>query len=76
MEGKLFLHSQLLSPVRALLLGGDLGHLHGGRRHELGPHELDEVPVGELGHGVGEGQRARRAVALVAVPGQRHLLEH
>ena len=45
-------------------------HCSGG--HELGPHELHQIPVGQLGHGVGEGERPDGG-HLPAVAGEGHL---
>ena len=47
-------------------------NVHRSRGHELGPHELHQVPVWQLGHGVGEGERPDGG-HLPAVAGERHL---
>ena len=47
-------------------------NVHCSRCHKLGPHELHKVPVGQLRHGVGEGERPHGG-HLPAVAGERHL---
>ena len=47
-------------------------NVHRSRGHELGPHELHQIPVGQLGHGVGEGERPDGG-HLPAVARERHL---
>ena len=47
-------------------------NVHRGGGHELGAHKLHEVPVGQLRHRVGEGERPDGG-HLPAVTGERHL---
>ena len=56
----------------SFLFGVFTDNVHCCRGHELGPHKLHEVPVRQLRHRVGEGERPDGG-HLPAVAGERHL---
>ena len=58
--------------LSVLHLGEFTDNVHRGGGHELGAHKLHEVPVGELRHRVGEGERPDGG-HLPAVAGERDL---
>ena len=56
----------------SFLLSVFTDNVHCGRGHELGPHKLHEVPIGQLSYCVWEGERPDGG-HLPAVPGERDL---